>query len=219
MEEFAFINEQFFAAKIEPEGTDQLLARGWRHFGEHFFRYNLGYYGSEIRRVFPLRVDLSELSFSKSQRRILNRNEGLETQFRPARISDETHELFHRHKRRFNQGVPESIYDFLSADPSTIPCEALECAIYDGNRLMAVSFFDVGFESISSIYGMFEPDETSRSLGILTMLRELQFALAAGKKYYYHGYIYDGNSFYDYKKRFRGLEIYDWNGNWRKYST
>ena len=43
------------------------------------------------------------------------------------------------------------------------------------------------------------------------------FAFENGKKYYYHGYAYEGISFYDYKKRFRALESYDWQGNWEDF--
>ncbi len=69
----------------------------------------------------------------------------------------------------------------------------------------------------SSIYAMFEPTETSRSLGIFTMLLEIDFALKRSKKFYYQGYAYEGNSFYDYKKHFRALEKFDWNGNWESF--
>lgn len=198
--------------------TDQLLAEGWRHFGEHFFRYNLGIFNDEIRRVYALRIDLSRFSFSKSQRRTLNRNNDLETVFRPAAITAETIALFELHKHRFSFGVPESIFDFMSAEPAMTPNETLECAVLDGGRLVATSFFDVGSNAVSSIYGMFDPSEVRRRLGILTMLREIEFALEHRKKYYYHGYIYEGNSFYDYKRRFRGLEVYDWQGSWVEYT-
>jgi leucyl-tRNA---protein transferase len=33
-----FINEYFMRAQVAPEMMDQLWARGWRHFGESFFR-------------------------------------------------------------------------------------------------------------------------------------------------------------------------------------
>jgi len=81
-------------------------------------------------------------------------------------------------------------------------------------ELLAASFFDVGECSVSSIYGIFEPTETARGLGILTMLKEIEFALGQGKELYYHGYAYEGESFYDYKKRFSALEEFDWEGNW-----
>lgn len=211
---FHLINEEFFADAVTPGQIDGLLADGWRHFGTHFFRYNLGVYQNEIRRVLPLRIRLAEFKFSKSQRRVLRRNEDLEVNIRPILLTPETTALFDRHKRRFRSGVPSSIRDFLSAEPATIPCEAFELNVRRGEELLAASFFDVGETSVSSIYGIFEPTETARGLGILTMLKEIEFALSEGKDLYYHGYAYEGESFYDYKKRFSALEEFDWEGNW-----
>ncbi len=211
---FAFINEQFWVRQLSPAKSDRLLALGWRHFGEHFFRYNLAIHEDEIRRVFALRIDLASFRFSKSQRRTLNRNADLSTSIRPAEVDDATHSLFERHKLRFTHSVPGSIFDFISTEPATCPIETLECAVSNGPELVAKSYFDIGETSVSSIYAMFDPGEARRRLGILTMLKEIEFALEHRKKYYYHGYIYEGRSFYDYKKRFAGLEVFDWYGSW-----
>jgi arginine-tRNA-protein transferase len=62
---------------------------------------------------------------------------------------------------------------------------------------------------------MFDPEFSSRSLGIFTMLNEIEFAIEKKKEFYYQGYSYEGESFYDYKKRFRGTECFDWNGKWK----
>lgn len=218
MEQFSYINEEFYASQVSPEQTDLLLSEGWRHFGEHFYRYNLGYYKYDIRTVYALRVNLGKFSFSKNQRRILKRNEDLRIVIRPIEVTPEKEALFERHKQRFEYGVPDSLYDFLSYEPATVPCEGLEVCAYREKELLAAAFFDVGNESVSSVYAMFAPEETSRrSLGILTMLLEIKYALEQGKKFYYHGYAYEGNSFYDYKKRFRGLESYDWVGSWNDF--
>jgi arginine-tRNA-protein transferase len=75
MEQFSYINEEFYASQVTPEQTDLLLAGGWRHFGEHFYRYNLGYYKYDIRSVYALRVNLAKFSFSKNQRRVLKKNQ------------------------------------------------------------------------------------------------------------------------------------------------
>ena len=64
---------------------------------------------------------------------------------------------------------------------------------------------------------MFDPELTRRSLGIFTMLKVIEFAMQNGKELYYQGYSYEGESFYDYKKRFHGTESYDWRGNWRTF--
>ncbi len=117
--------------------------------------------------------------------------------------------LFDLHKTRFKRNVPSSLYDFLSPIPS-IPCQVMEISVFLDSALVAASFFDVGQESISSIYAMFDPKESARSLGIFTMLLEINFAIESGKKFFYQGYAYEEQSFYDYKKRFRGTEKYDW---------
>lgn len=213
------INEEFYADAVEPWMYDILLADGWRHFGQHFFRYNFGVYEDEIRRVIPLRIAIDKFKLSKSQRRTLRRNADLETAIRPIEINVETRDLFQRHKTRFRSGVPDSIYDFVARDTDKSPTTVLELSVIEAGRLVAASFFDVGRTSISSIYGIFDPDETTRSLGIFTMLTEIQYARDHGKTLYYHGYAYEGESYYDYKKRFDAIEAFDWAGNWLPLDT
>lgn len=209
-----FINEEFSVDAVSAAQLDAFLAEGWRHFGTHFFRYNLGFYRDDLRRVIPLRIRLAEFSPTKSQRRVLKKNADLHTVVRPIEVTWEATLLFHSHKRRFDQGVPKSVYDFVSFDAASIPCEANEIAVYSGGKLVALSYFDLGEKTTSGIYAMFEPHEHARSLGIFTMLKEIEFAVDSGKEFYYQGYCYEGESFYDYKKRFRGTECFDWMGKW-----
>ena len=211
---FRLINEEFRADAVSPAQLDKLLAEGWRHFGTHFFRYNLGFYGFDIREVIPLRIRLADFSLSKRQRRVLRHNADLQTTIRPIQITSEAESLFDRHKQRFDHSVPDSIFDFISLSPSDTPCEAREICVYEGERLVATSYFDVGAQAISGIYAMFEPRDSKRSLGIFTMLKEIEFSISAGKEFYYQGYCYEGESFYDYKKRFRGTQGFDWTGRW-----
>ncbi|HQU84952.1 MAG TPA: hypothetical protein PKY59_17565 [Pyrinomonadaceae bacterium] len=215
---YSFINEEFYAESVTPFQLDALLADGWRHFGKHFFRYNLGVSHGEIRFVMPLRIRLDDFSFSKSQRKVLRKNSDLKIVFRPVEITSETIELFEKHKQRFKEGIPDSIYTFLDENAAVVPCQTMECAVYFEEKLVAISFFDVGESSISGIYACFAPEFSERGLGTLTMLCEINFAIKIGKEFYYQGYAYAGNSFYDYKKRFRALEKYDWFENWEEFS-
>ncbi len=217
MEHFRFINEEFYSSEASPEQMDAFWADGWRHFGTYFFRYSLGIYEAEIRRVFPLRLRLADFSFSKSQRRVFKKNQDLQTVIRPVEITVEKEMLFELHRLRFKRDAPFSLYDFLSYDAAHVPCEALEVSVYRGTELLAASFFDVGARAVSSIYAIFAPSEASRSLGIFTMLLESEWARANGKDFFYQGYAYEGNSFYDYKKRFRSIEKFDWKSNWEEF--
>lgn len=171
-------------------------------------------HNDNICRVLPLRINLNGFYFTKKQRKIISRARRFTTKIQEIVIDDEKELLFYQHTSKFEQGAPTSIYNFISTQPSLVPCQAREVAVYDNGKLVAASFFDLGLEATSSIYGFYDLNYSRFSLGIYTMLAEIQFSLDFQKKYYYHGYCYDVPSFYDYKKRFNQVELFDWQGRW-----
>ncbi|MGB7202603.1 MAG: GNAT family N-acetyltransferase [Pyrinomonadaceae bacterium] len=215
--ELNFINEYFDAdAPILPRVFDHLLADGWRHFGTYFTRYNLGIHRDEVRQVLPLRVRLRDFRLSKSQTRVLNKNLDIDVAITAPAITKKVVNLFERHKGRFTDHVPETIYTFISRH-SKIPTDLYQLTAKLDGKIIAVSFFDRGVDSVSAIYACFDPNEEKRSLGVFTMLKVIEWATSHGMLYYYPGYAYVGPSFYDYKKRFAALECYDWRGEWQPY--
>lgn len=209
-----FINDEFRTASVDEAEHDRLLADGWRHFGRHFFRYNLALHEDEIRLVIPLRIRLSQFKLSTSQQRVVRRNEDVDVSVGPVNVTPDVVDLFERHKKRFRQHLPDSIYTFLARRPEDEPCEVFQQTIRIGGRMLAAGFFDTAERSVSGIYTAFDPAETRRSLGVFTILKEIEFAADAGKEFYYLGYSYSGRSFYDYKKRFHGAEAFNWDGTW-----
>lgn len=204
-------DEGFIAWQVPPAEMDRLWSEGWRHFGPLFYRYAQAQHGNGVLDVRPLRIDLAQFQPSKSQRRIHRKNADLQLRVYPTRIDETRRTLFQRHKQRFTENVPDSLEDFLGAEPSIGPCLNLEVGLYHHDRLVAASYMDVGASAVSSIYGFFDPSEEPRSLGIATMLAEIQWAQERGCQYYYPGYAYAQPSHYDYKKQFKGLEAFDWN--------
>ncbi len=214
------IFEDFESDHVPPAGLDRLLADGWRHAGCHFYRYNFAIHEGALTEVIPLRIQLENYTPSKSQRRTWrnNRAAGFRVDIRPTQLDEEKEALFHQHKGKFSENVPESLRNFLSRCPDSVPCEGREVVVYDGRRLIGVSFFDVGEAAISAIYGMYDLAYGRFGLGLYTMLLEMEHARSVGKRFYYHGYCYRCASFYDYKKRFRALQAYDWNGRWEAWT-
>lgn len=206
--------QRFEIERATPQMMDAMWADGWRHFGTTFFRDYFNIHGSRLVRVLPLRIRLDNFNLAKDQRRIQKKNSDLTIAFRPLVISDEHMNLFKRHAERFTENRPPSIYSFISLSPVLVPCPSLMCEIRKGDQLVAASFFDIGMESTSSIYAMFDPDESSRGLGHLTLLAEIAYAQNAGKRFVYTGYAHTISSYYDYKKRYRGTEFYDWKSAW-----
>ncbi len=204
------IFDEFETESITEEDLDKALASGFRHFGTHFYRYQFANHNENIATVLPLRIRLADFSFSNSQKKLLRKNQDLTHTFQPAFIDDEKHDMFDEHKERFQDHIPFSIYSFLSEEPATVPCKTEECVVYSQNKMIAVSFLDIGKNSTSSVYAMFKLDYSKRSLGTYTMLLEIQYSINTKKEYYYPGYAYDISSFYDYKKNFEALEYLDW---------
>jgi arginine-tRNA-protein transferase len=218
-QKFPFISQDFTLHHVSAAELDQWLAKGWRHFGTYFFCYSFSFLNGQPAIVVPLRIRLADYRPSRSQRKIWLKNAHLQTVIRPIVLDQAKHDLFVKHKERFVQNIPQDLYTFLSpTHPDTRPCKAVAVEVYDGNRLVACSFLDLGQISVSSIYGMFDPDYEKLSLGIYTMLLEIDFAVRNGKAFYYHGYSYNQPSHYDYKKKFAGLQKYDWQGNWAAHS-
>lgn len=219
LDETGLINERFHSDFAPAEAMDALWAAGWRHFGHEFFRYNFGIHAGSVMRVLPLRIDLKRFTFSKSQRRNLRRNFGLELTIGPLGVTDESISLFERHRIRFSEGRPEMLDDFVPASNAESPCETLQLSVRETGRLVAESYFDLGERSASSVFAMFDPAITAAGLGIYTLLKEIEHSLDLGLDHFYLGYAYDGESFYDYKKRFRATEYFDWKGNWREFQN
>ena len=198
---------------------DALWASGWRHFGSRFFRFNIQFddVTDALQHIEPLRIDLAAFSHSKSQRRVLTRNRDLRWEIIPARADADVRDMFERHKTRFASNPPAHIIDYLHAgSTATRPCECLEFRALLDDRLVAASFLAVGETSVSSIYGVFDPEFSRRSPGTLTMLKEIEHSQTRGCRYYYPGYATRESSAYDYKKRFAALESLDWvSGEWR----
>ena len=210
------ILEQGELAAGEPALMDALWAQGWRHFGTRFFRYSVSLADDgTMQRVLPLRIDLATFRLSKTQRRLLRRNADLRVRIAPATVDAPREEIFQRHKTRFTSNIPETLRDFMaSAEPARLPCECREIQVWEKDRLIAVSYLDLGAVAASSVYAIFEPEFAARSPGIFTLLHEIEFVRATGRRFLYLGYATIEPSHYDYKKRFAGVQCFDWQESW-----
>lgn len=203
-------------ATAAPELMDALWAHGWRHFGRRFFRYSVSITESaQVQRIMPLRIDLADFRLSKSQRRVLRQNGDLTIRIAPATVDEMREAIFQRHKARFTSNIPETLRDFMpEEDPAQSPCECREIQVWQKDRLLAVSYLDLGRDAASSVYAFFEPAAAARSLGTLTLLHEIEFARSTGRRFLYLGYATIEPSHYDYKKRFRAAHHFDWHAQW-----
>lgn len=210
-------DQNILCLEASASEMDRFWAEGWRHFGIFFFRYRISVHGQKQFSVLPLRIDLERIELTRSQKRVLAKNCDVRILIRPTFVDEEKEALFLKHRLRFKENVPTSLDQFLSPVPDSAPCLNLELCVYLGERLLGVTFLDVGETATSAVYAMFDPVRARRSLGILMMLHSIHFSREQGYRYYYPGYAYHESFAYDYKKRFVGLEYLDWTAGWKPY--
>ncbi|MCU0339573.1 MAG: arginyl-tRNA--protein transferase [Spirosomaceae bacterium] len=187
---------------------DRFLASGWFRTVNMLFRAKVTCFDNDICSPINIRVRLTDHVFSKSLRKLYNRNGRLFWhEIRKATITPEKEALFRQHQRRFRSFLCNSLEEFLVLTPRF---DTYEINIYDEDRLVAVSYFDQGENSVMSLLGLFETGYASYSLGIYSMLLEMEYAKSRNQKWYYPGYVHESPSMYDYKLRFGPVEVYDW---------
>jgi arginyl-tRNA--protein-N-Asp/Glu arginylyltransferase len=213
------LEEEIFVDLQETgEFIDDYWDEGWNSGVITFHRANYDSYKGRYRKVFPTRLQLCQFALTKSLRRVLNKNRDLKTIIRPLRITQEKmrlHDLHHyaRYKEMPDRPLSKA-YEYIVHYPSKLT----ELCIFKDEKLIACSIFEIGVFSMVSRIAFWDIKEKAGSLGTLTILLEIQHALRLKLAFYYMGFYYRENPNYQYKTRFRGLELYDWdNDSWLPY--
>lgn len=192
---------------------DAYLATGWSwSLDDEFYRSDCESWTLGINRAFPTRYRLKDFALSKSLRRVLKKNRDLKTIIRPLIITPQKSALHEQHHSRYND------ISFLSLQqkypyPRRFPVKDMELCIFKNRRLVACSIFVETKKSVQSNSAFWDLNEPQRSLGILTVLLEMQYAIRKHKDFYYLGAYCKHDPNYQYKLRFPALEFYDWDNN------
>lgn len=204
---------------IHPEELDAYLDKGWFRMGQMIFTCHILCFNNEVYSTIWTRLDLRVYSIKKRMRKIRNRNDRLfRIEIGKPDFGGERQRLYDKHKRRFEGYVPGSLKESLFGVEDENIYDTREIAIYDGDRLIAISYFDVGSNSMASIMGLFDPDYDKYSLGIYTMLKEVDYGIEQGLNYYYPGYVVPRYGKFDYKLRLGPMDFFDVpSRSWRPY--
>ena len=198
--------EYFFATDLDGRDLDELLCRGWRKFGEYYFRPRC----DDCRQCIPIRVAAREFRPTKSQRRTAKKCRAVEVRFGDLAYRDEIFEIYRDHSmNRF--GKESDRNEFMAAfySPS---CPCLQSEYYVGGELAAVGFLDRSDRSLSSVYFVYGSAYERLGLGTYGAMREIEYASREGLEHYYLGYWIERNPRMAYKGAFCPNERYDWVG-------
>jgi arginine-tRNA-protein transferase len=167
---------------------------------------------SDCRACESLKIDVEKYEFSKSERRVLRKNDVITFHVQSSTMSNQHLELFY-HYHAYKHTTRN--WDAPKMDPKNYQASFVdghenfgyEVLYFEGDRLIAVDLIDILEEGISSVYCYYDPHYAHRSLGKYTLLKQIDFAKKLGLKWIYLGYYVKGCQSLEYKASYSPLKI------------
>ena len=199
-----------YVSRASKKFATAVIARGWRRFGKYFFHPIC----SGCNECKSVRINVSEFSPSKSQRKALNRNKDTQIILQKPTMTDAHIALYNKYHafkhmkddwshrnistREYHENFVDGAHDFGK--------EVLY--VVDG-QLVGVDLIDVLDDGISSIYFYYDPDFARLSLGTFSLVYQLKLAKVLELPYIYLGYWVEGCKAFAYKPNFKPQDILD----------
>ena len=206
------VTEGFRSQVLHGETYHDLMDRGFRRSGSIFYRPRC----PSCNACVQMRVPVADFKPGKSQRRVLKKNEDVRLRISrlnltPAKVLLYARYLDYQHPGSPQTGDAESLRDFLYENV----VDSREVSYFVDDRLIGVSILDVCSRSVSTVYHFLEPDEAWRSLGVYSVLREIELTRTLEIPFYYMGYWIQGCGKMDYKASYRPHEVLI-DGEWER---
>ncbi|MGM0518882.1 MAG: arginyltransferase [Campylobacterota bacterium] len=185
-----------------------MLERGWRRFGRMHFVPEC----KECTKCITMRIDVKNYKFSKSQKRVINKNRDTRLYIRPPSVTVEHLELYNKYHKTMNE---KKGWPFTPISPSEYSRSYVEGkAGYSreflymrDNELVGVALVDILPKSISSIYCFYDHDYSDLSLGKFSILAQIKIAKELNIPHIYLGYWIKDHYSMGYKEDYKPFEV------------
>jgi arginine-tRNA-protein transferase len=195
--------------------NDGLSKQGFRRSQNVLYRPSC----SECAACLSARINVAAFQPSKSQRRSLRRNAGLERRATSPWATEDQYALFRRYleSRHAAGGMADmDAFEFAAmVEETPIRTRVVEYVDRETGALAAVCLTDVLDDGVSMVYSFFDPDRARDSMGTFLILDHIDIARETERPYVYLGYWVPGSPKMGYKAAFSGLEVYV-GGTWER---
>ena len=191
-----------------------VLARaGFRRSGPDLYRPRC----DSCRACIPTRVPVDRFRPGRRFRRVLRRNADLSVRVQPAGADDACFDLYARYidgRHRDGEMYPASrshLRRLLQPDWAGTFLLTARLA----GRLVASAVTDSHDDGLSAIYTFFDPDLPARSLGVFSILKQIEACRRRGLPYLYLGYWIADSDKMKYKIDYQPLQLLV-DGRWQE---
>lgn len=184
---------------LTPEELDAYLEIGWFRMGQSIFTTNFLNFKNNFYSAIWLRVDLLKFAGDTTQQKLAKRNSRFVNIIQDADLNVEKENLYSRYKQNISFETSASLSHLLFGKSNRSVFNTKEICIYDGGRLIAVGYFDLGDVSAAGITCFYDPEYKKFSLGKYLIYLKIEYCKKLDLHYFYPGYFVPGYSFFDYK--------------------
>ena len=171
---------------LTPDQLDLLLEEGDQRVGNTLFRTEC----PMCSACEPVRVSIPDFAPNRSQRRIFARGEEqLDLEVGRPELSRRKVNLWKRHRRARGLLTAHSRLDVTGYEEWLVQscAQTLEFRYFHEAKLVGVSLLDLGRVSANSAYHYFDPRFSHLSLGVYSVIKEIQWCSELGMQWYYLG--------------------------------
>ncbi|MBT7335330.1 MAG: arginyltransferase [Gammaproteobacteria bacterium] len=191
---------------VTPAIYQSLADQGFRRSGGHLYRPHCG----DCNACVPTRLPVSEFVPKRSQKRVLKKNLDIQVRLEEAQFSPRHYNLYERyislrHKDGDMYPASEDQYRSFLLSPWS---NSLFLSLYHEEKLLSVAVTDKQARGLSAIYTFFEPTQESRSLGVLSLLKQIELCREMALPYLYLGYWIKDCQKMSYKIQYRPTELF-----------
>lgn len=191
-----------YPEKLLPEELDKYLAKGWFRMRQTIFTTNFLHFHLKFYSAIWLRVMLDQSIYDKKWLALRRLNKGFTTVIKKSgigTISPQHESLYQSYRQSISFDVSPSLKELLFGNEIYNRFNTFEVNIYDGDKMIAAGFFDLGKISAAGITCIYHPAYKKYSLGKYLMYLKMDFCKEQQLQYFYPGYMVPGYPSFDYK--------------------
>ena len=193
------IDNIHYPTTLSSVELDEYLLKGWFRMNQSVFTTSFVFDEKSFYPVYWLRVNISLLNTEITHKKIYASNRSFSVEIKPLSLSDELELLYQLYISSLSFQPADSLHQLLYGKFRKNVFDSWVIMVRDQGKLIAAGIFDKGEDSIAGIVNFYDPSYKKHSLGKYLMLLKKDHAVAAGKKFYYPGYISTTNDKFDYK--------------------
>lgn len=194
-----FAQADFPSQPISAQEYDLYHSNGWFRMGQSIFRCTYLNLNDQVYRVFWLRIVLEGIAKNKNLQKLSKLNSRFTVKVQQASITPEKEALYKLYKSGIAFEPSETLESLLYGNSEANIFNTLEVVIYDGQKLIAVGYFDIGKNSASGISCFYDPAYKKHSPGKYLMYQKMLYCSNLQMEYFYLGYFAPGCKAFDYK--------------------